>query len=116
MIIGCPKEIKAFENRVALIPAAVKALVAGGAMVLIEEGAGAGSNISDQDYYKAGATMVSRSEEIWQRADIVTKVKEPLPPEWPLFREAQALYTFLHLAAEPALTDALLAKKICGIA
>lgn len=116
MIIGCPKEIKAYENRVALIPAAVKVLAQKGAQILIERGAGLGSNIKDDDYKKAGAIIVDTKEEVWQKADLVTKVKEPLEQEWQLFRERQVIYTFLHLAAEPLLTDALLAKKITGIA
>lgn len=116
MIIGCPREIKAYENRVALIPAAVKSLVSTGAKVIIERGAGLGSNIRDEDYKNAGALIVDTQEELWQRADIVTKVKEPLEPEWKLFKDRQVIYTFLHLAAEPALTNALLAKKVTAIA
>ncbi len=116
MIIGCPKEIKNFENRVALIPSSVKALCSDGAKVLIERGAGLGSFITDAQYQEAGAEIVTRAEEIWRRADIVTKVKEPLPEEFAYFREGQILYTFLHLAAEAELTDALLQKKVTGIA
>lgn len=116
MIIGCPREIKAYENRVALIPAAVKVLAQMGTQVLIERGAGLGSNIKDDDYRKAGAFLVDTKEEVWQRSDLVTKVKEPLEQEWKLFREKQVIYTFLHLAAEPLLTEALLEKKITGIA
>jgi len=115
MIIGCPKEIKAFENRVALIPATVKALVDQGSTVLIEKNAGIGSNISDQSYIQAGAKIVSQAQEIWGTADIITKVKEPLEEEFNYFRENLVLYTFLHLAAEPALTKALIAKKVTGI-
>lgn len=116
MIIGCPKEIKAYENRVALIPAAVKDLIKIGAQVLIQKGAGLGSNIKDEDYQKVGASLVDTKEEVWKRSDLVTKVKEPLEEEFSLFREHQVIYTFLHLAAEPTLTEALLQKKITGIA
>lgn len=116
MIVGCPKEIKAFENRVGLIPATVKTLVASGAKVLVEKGAGLGSSIIDEEYQKAGAEIVAHAKEIWQKSDIIAKVKEPLEEEFGFFRENQTLYTFLHLAAEPALTDALLKKKVTGIA
>lgn len=116
MIIGCPKEIKNFENRVALIPSSVRSLTADGAKVLIEKGAGLGSFISDDQYREAGAEIVEKAAEVWQRADIVTKVKEPLSEEFAYFREGQVIYTFLHLAAETELTDALLRKKVTGIA
>lgn len=115
MIIGCPKEIKAFENRVALIPATVKALVDEGSVVLMEQGAGLGSNISDQAYISAGAQIINRSAEIWERADIITKVKEPLAEEFGFFRENLVIYTFLHLAAEQELTRALLQKRVMSI-
>lgn len=116
MIVGCPKEIKAFENRVGLIPATVKTLVASGAQVLVEKGAGAGSYISDEEYLKEGARIVDNAEEIWQKSDIIAKVKEPLAEEFRYFRENQIIYTFLHLAAEPELALALLKKKVTGIA
>lgn len=115
MIIGCPKEIKAFENRVALIPATVKALIDQGAEVLVEQGAGLGSNISDQAYREAGAQIINKAQEVWARAHIVTKVKEPLEEEFNFFRENQVLYTFLHLAAEHELTNALLQKRVMSI-
>lgn len=115
MIVGCPKEIKTYENRVALIPTTVKALVDIGAQVLVEQGAGLGSNIKDEDYKRAGALLVPK-EELWARSSLITKVKEPLEEETKFFRENQVIYTFLHLAAEPLLTDALLDKKITGIA
>jgi alanine dehydrogenase len=115
MIVGCPKEIKTLENRVGLIPATVKTLVASGAKVIVEKGAGTGSNISDQAYVDAGAHLVERAQDIWAQADIIAKVKEPLPEEFPLFRENQVLYTFLHLAAEPELAEALLKKKVTAI-
>lgn len=116
MIIGCPKEIKIFENRVALIPSSVKTLVSEGAQVLVEKGAGLGSFITDEQYREAGAEIVGQAEEIWRRSDIITKVKEPLAKEFAYFREGQVIYTFLHLAAEPELTEALLHKKVTGIA
>ncbi len=115
MIIGCPKEIKTFENRVALIPSSVKALVDGGAQVLIETGAGLGSFITDTQYLEAGAKIVSACE-VWERSQIITKVKEPLATEFKYFHPDQCIYTFLHLAAEPELTAAMLDKKVTGIA
>ncbi len=115
MIIGCPKEIKAFENRVALIPATVKALADQNNKVLIEKGAGLGSKISDEAYVQAGAQIIARREDIWAQADIITKVKEPLEEEFNYFRKGLVIYTFLHLAAEPALTKALIDKKVLAI-
>lgn len=115
MIVGCPKEIKTLENRVGLIPATVKSLVNTGAQVLIEKGAGLGSNISDQAYAEAGATLVNNAQEVWATADIIAKVKEPLPEEFHLFRDNQVLYTFLHLAAEAELAEALLEHKVTSI-
>lgn len=116
MIVGCPKEIKSFENRVGLIPSTVKTLIGCGAKVLIEKKAGLGSFISDSAYVEAGAQLVDRAEDIWMQADIIAKVKEPLEEEFGFFRAHQVIYTFLHLAAEPALTNALLSKKVTGIA
>lgn len=115
MIVGCPKEIKIMENRVGLIPATVRSLVNLGAIVWVEKGAGIGSNISDKAYIEAGAKIIDNAQDIWQQSDIIAKVKEPLEPEYKLFREGQTIYTFLHLAAEPELAEALLSKKITGI-
>jgi len=115
MIVGCPKEIKTLENRVGLIPATVKSLVAHKAKVLVEKGCGLGSNISDQAYRDAGAEIVDTAKEIWAQADIIAKVKEPLPEEFALFRENQVIYTFLHLAAEPELAEALLKRNVTAI-
>jgi alanine dehydrogenase len=116
MIIGCPKEIKKFENRVGLIPSTVKTLVRAGAKVLIEKGAGAGSFISDQAYVDAGAQILEQAGDVWAEADVIAKVKEPLEEEFQFFRENLVIYTFLHLAAEPSLTNALLSKKVTAIA
>jgi alanine dehydrogenase len=116
MIIGCPKEIKAFENRVGLIPATVKTLVSMGAQVLVEKSAGLGSSICDEEYQHAGAKIIDSAKEVWLKADIIAKVKEPLEEEFSYFRENQIIYTFLHLAAEPKLTESLLKNKVTGIA
>jgi alanine dehydrogenase len=116
MIIGCPKEIKAFENRVALIPSTVRELVKIGPRILVEKGAGLGSNISDDEYQAAGAEVVANPHEIWERANIICKVKEPLNQEFAYFRENLVIFTFLHLAAEADLCKSLLKKKVTAIA
>jgi alanine dehydrogenase len=116
MNIGVPKEIKDNENRVAAIPATVQALASRGHTVLVQKGAGVGSGISDQSYESVGAKVVATARQIFKSADLILKVKEPLPPEYPLLRPGQILFTYLHLAADKALTDALLARKIVGVA
>jgi alanine dehydrogenase len=116
VIIGCPTEIKTRENRVGIIPASVFELTVAGHTVLVQSGAGIGSGISDEKFIAAGATIVGTKEEVWGKADIICKVKEPLPPEFPLMREGQILYTYLHLAPEPELTKVLVDKKVTGVA
>ncbi len=116
MIIGVPKEIKNNENRVAITPAGVETLVGAGHKVVIEAGAGVGSGISDGQYIAAGAEMLASPAEVFQIADMIVKVKEPLPAEYDLFKENQLLFTYLHLAPVPELTSALLRKKVTGIA
>ncbi len=115
MKIGVPKEIKNNEYRVAMTPAGVMTLTGVGHEVVIEAGAGAGSSFTDEDYKRAGATIVSTAAEAWD-ADMVMKVKEPLESEFSYFREGLILFTYLHLAPEPQLTKALLEKKVVGIA
>ena len=115
MIIGIPKEIKEQEHRVALLPSGAYQL-AKHHRVLVETGAASGIGISDQDYQNAGAEIVQQHEDVFARADLVAKVKEPLPSEYPLLREGQILFTYLHLAAGRALTQALLESKVTGIA
>src|SRR5262252_2758252 len=115
MLIGVPKEIKTREYRVAITPAGVRQLVAHGHRVLVEHTAGEGSGISDEQYVAAGATVVPNAAEAWA-ADMVVKVKEPLPAEFGFFREGLVLYTYLHLAAEAELTKELAAKKVSGVA
>ena len=115
MIIGIPKEIKNNENRVGITPAGVTTFKTNGHEVWVEAGAGFGSGFSDDDYLKAGALLVSSAEEAWS-ADLVMKVKEPIPAEYQYFREGLILYTFLHLAPEPELTKQLLEKKVLAIA
>lgn len=116
MVIGVPKEIKNNENRVAVTAAGVHALVKNGHKVFIEKNAGAGSGIEDSDYLSAGAVILERNTDIYENADAVVKVKEPQESEYDLFREGQTLFTYLHLAPNPLLTEALLRKKVTGIA
>jgi alanine dehydrogenase len=108
MLIGVPKEIKPQENRVGLIPAGVRQLVQHGHTVIVEQGAGAGSGIADDEYIRAGGQIVSTAEDVWGRADMIWKVKEPIAAEYPRIREGQILYTYLHLAPDRAQTDALI--------
>jgi alanine dehydrogenase len=111
-----PKEIKDNENRVALSPSGVHVLVKGGHRVLIESGAGSGSGFSDEQYQEAGAQVVDTAQEVWQTAEMVMKVKEPEREEFRFFRPGLVLFTFLHLAAEPDLTKALLDHRVTAIA
>lgn len=116
MIIGVPREIMAQEYRVALTPAGVDALVHAGHRVLIEGGAGEGSGFFDADFITAGAKILTSSPEVWGQADMIVKVKEPLPSEYQFFRPGLILFTFLHLAADKSLTLALMEKKVVAIA
>jgi alanine dehydrogenase len=115
MIIGVPKEIKEGEKRVGMTPQGVDALVAHGHRVLVERGAGVGSGFSDQEYKKAGAILVEKAKDIYNGAEIVVKVKEPLEPEFPLMRSGQILFTYLHLAANRELTLELMRRRIVAI-
>lgn len=115
MIIGIPKEIKIKEYRVAMTPHGTYELTREGHTVLIEKGAGTGSGFSDEAYDKAGGKIVDK-ESLFDRADLIVKVKEPLSEEFHYFRPRQTLFTFLHLAPNPALTDFLLKEKITALA
>jgi len=115
MIIGVPKEIKTREYRVGMTPAGAKSLTSRGHKVLVEKSAGDGSGLKDAEYVAAGAVIVNSAAEAWG-AELVVKVKEPLPTEYGFFREGLMLYTYLHLAPEPELTKALAEKRVCGIA
>ena len=115
MIIGCLKEIKNNESRVALTPSGVHALAAHHE-VLVEAGAGLGSAITDAQYVEAGATIVASADEIWQRAEMIMKVKEPIAIEYPKMRKGQILFTDLHLAADRQLTLALIERGVTAIA
>jgi len=115
MIIGIPREVKDTEYRVGLVPAGVKALTDSGHIVLVEEGAGEGSGIGNDEYVQAGGKLTN-CEQIWARAEMIVKVKEPVEPEYQRLRERQILFTYLHLAPLPDLTQVLLKKKVIGIA
>ncbi len=116
MIIGLPKEIKNNEFRVGLTPGNVSDYVHAGHTVLVEKGAGIGSGFENEEYAAAGARLVETAEEIWESAEMIVKVKEPVPGEYRFFREGQILYTYLHLADNAPLTEALLEKKVKAIA
>jgi alanine dehydrogenase len=116
MIIGVPKEIKEQEQRVALLPSLTNQLTRHGHSVLVERNAGLGSGYPDQDYVKAGAEIVEQAKEVFARADMIVKVKEPLEAEFPLLRRGQILFTYLHLAASKSLTAALLKSGVTGVA
>ena len=116
MIVGIPKEVKGSEYRVAATPEGVRELVDAGHTVLIEEGAGVGSSLPEDRYKRAGAQFVSSAEDVWRGADMVLKVKEPQPFEYELMGEGQVLFTYLHLAANRELTEALIRRKVEAVA
>lgn len=116
MIIGVPKEIKISENRVGLTEAGIRQLVSNGHSVIVEQDAGLGSRITNEQFVQAGAQVVSSTKETYQRAEMVVKVKEPLADEYEWLQPGQILFTFLHLAAEPRLTNVLCEKKVRAIA
>jgi alanine dehydrogenase len=116
MIIGVPKEIKNNENRVGLTPGGVHALVAHGHKLIVETKAGQGIGATDEAYAKAGATIIDSAKDVWEKADMIIKVKEPIQPEYALMKPNLILYTYLHLAAEPELTKQLMERKVKAVA
>lgn len=116
MRIGVPKEIKPNENRVAMTPSGVQALVAAGHEVVVEAGAGEGSGFADGDYRAAGAILLPSADEVWGAAEMIVKVKEPLPPEYDRMRPGQIIFTYLHLAPERELTLALMGRRVVAVA
>lgn len=116
MIVGCPKEIKAQENRVALLPSAAYQLTRRGHTVLVETNAGVGSGYTDEEYRAAGAEIVGKHAEVFERAQMIVKVKEPLPDEYGLLQTGQILFTYLHLAASKPLTEALVRSQVAAVA
>ncbi|WP_079526071.1 alanine dehydrogenase [Halobacillus hunanensis] len=116
MIIGIPKEIKNNENRVAITPSGVVNIMKAGHTVLVETNAGVGSNFTDEEYKASGATIIESASDVWTKSEMVMKVKEPLPSEYVYFRKGLILFTYLHLAAEPELTKALVENEVTAIA
>ena len=116
MKVGVPKEVKNHEYRVALTPIGAHELTQHGHEVYVEAGAGAGSLIPDAEYVAAGATMLGAADDVWGTADMVLKVKEPVAEEYARMREGQTLFTYLHLAADKALTEELVARDVTAIA
>src|SRR5438874_7359621 len=116
MQVGVLKEIKADEYRVAMIPVGVEELTRCGHKVVIQSGAGLGSGIADEQYAVHGADIIASAEEVWKRADLIVKVKEPLPAEWPLMRRGQIVFTYFHFAADEKLTRAVMSSGITAIA
>src|SRR5437016_4249916 len=116
MIVGVPREIKTDEYRVAMIPVGVEELTRAGHRVLIQSSAGQGSGISDEQYAQNGAEIVTDAADVWKRSDLIVKVKEPLPQEWPLLREGQIVFTYFHFAADETLTRAVMKSGITAIA
>jgi alanine dehydrogenase len=115
-VVGVPNEIKTHESRVALIPVGVEELTRAGHKVLIQSGAGQGSGISDEQYRQNGAEIVASAADVWRETDLIVKVKEPLPIEWPLMRPGQVVFTFFHFAADESLTRAVMHSGITAIA
>ncbi|HEX9893202.1 MAG TPA: alanine dehydrogenase [Gemmatimonadales bacterium] len=116
MIIGVPKEIKTNENRVALVPAGAELLVGAGHTVYVEAGAGVGSGFPDDAYQKSGARLIPSADEVWSKAAMIVKVKEPIAVEWPKMRAGQLIYTYFHFAAAEELTRAVIASQAVAVA
>src|SRR5512141_1821254 len=116
MIIGVPKEIKTNENRIALVPAGAESLTAQGHTVLVEQGAGIGSGFPDASYAAVGACIVPTADEVWQKAEMIMKVKEPIEVEWPRRRKGQLIYTYFHFAASEKLTRAVIDSGAVAVA
>ena len=116
MLIGVPKEIKPEEYRVALTPAGAEMLSQGGHEVYVEKGAGLGSGFTDDFYENAGATILGTADEVWAKAEMIMKVKEPIAPEWPRMRDGQVIFTYFHFAASEELTRAVVDSGAIAIA
>ena len=116
MIIGVPKEIKTNENRVALVPAGCELLTDGGHTVYVEKGAGMGSGFADDDYVRAGGKILETADQVWTKAEMIMKVKEPIAVEWPRMRAGQVIYTYFHFAAAEELTRAVIASGAIAVA
>lgn len=115
-VVGCPREIKSQENRVGLTPPGAAQLTRRGVSVIVETGAGVGADYSDAEFKKAGAEIVDSAAEVFERSDLIVKVKEPQPSEIAMLRKGQTLFTYLHLAADKKLTTSLIESGVTGIA
>jgi alanine dehydrogenase len=116
VLVGLPKEIKDNEYRVGLTPAGVRALTDAGHKVIVERDAGAGSGFENELYERAGARIIDSADDVWNEAEMIVKVKEPIAPEYPRMKEGLLLFTYLHLAPDPKQTQALLERKVTGVA
>ena len=116
MIVGVPKEVKQDEYRVSMVPAGVEELTRAGHKVLVESGAGSGSGISDEMYAANGAEIVAATADIWRRSEMIVKVKEPMPGEWPMMQAGQTVFTYFHFAADESLTRAVMASGVTAVA
>jgi alanine dehydrogenase len=116
MRIGVPKEIKTNENRIALVPAGAEAFVAAGHTVVVERGAGVGSGFPDEAYQAVGAAILPTADAVWQQAEMIMKVKEPIAVEWPRMRRGQVIYTYFHFAAAEDLTRAVIDSGAIAVA
>jgi alanine dehydrogenase len=116
VLVGIPREVKNHEYRVAITPSGVNELTRYGHQVFVETGAGAGSSISDADFVAAGATILATADDVWGTGELILKVKEPIASEYDRMRAGQTLFTYLHLAADKALTEELVARRVTGIA
>ncbi|MCA9033926.1 MAG: alanine dehydrogenase, partial [Planctomycetaceae bacterium] len=116
MIVGLPREIKADEYRVAMLPIGAEELTLAGHTVLVEKGAGLGSGIPDEQYIEAGAQIIETHEEVFSQSELIVKVKEPLASEWSLLRKGQILFTYFHFAADEVLTRNVMESKATAVA
>ena len=116
MLIGVPKEIKTNENRIALVPAGAEALTGAGHTVVIEKGGGLGSGFPDEAYTAVGAQILGSADEVWQKAEMIMKVKEPIAVEYPRMRQGQVIYTYFHFAASEELTKAVIKSGAIAVA
>jgi alanine dehydrogenase len=116
MIVGVPREVKSDEYRVSMVPAGVEELTRAGHKVLVETGAGSGSGITDEQYAANGAEIVAATADVWKRAELIVKVKEPMPGEWPMMQAGQTVFTYFHFAADEALTRAVMASGVTAVA
>src|SRR6056297_3033382 len=116
MIIGVPKEIKNNENRVAITPAGVKSFTQAGHQVFVQKSAGSGSGITDQEYSDAGASILDSAQQVYEQSEMIMKVKEPMPVEYPMIKLGQIVFTYFHFAASRELTEGMMERRCICIA